>query len=59
MARTGGYLDVRRLTVIGGAAAYDARIDGTAVSARSAGAGFEFPAGIRLLAGQVLSLTPR
>lgn len=59
MACTGGYLDLRRLTVVGEAAEYDVRVDGTAVPARSTGAGVEFPHGIRLLAGQRLHLTVR
>jgi non-lysosomal glucosylceramidase len=59
MACSGGWLDLNRLTVVGGAAEYDASIDGTAVPARCANAGIEFPGGIRLIAGQVLTLAAR
>jgi hypothetical protein len=59
MACTGGRLDLHRLTVVGGAAAYHACVDGTAVPSRCAGAGIQFPDGIRLIAGQKLTLTAR
>jgi hypothetical protein len=59
MACTGGRLDVHRLTVVGGATAFDASVDGKAVPTRCIGAGIEFPDGIRLLAGQTLTLTAR
>ena len=59
MACTGGRLDLRRLTITGGTAEYDVCVDGTAVPARCAGTGIEFPDGIRLIAGQVLSLVAR
>src|SRR5262249_22913526 len=59
IACTGGRLDLHRLTVAGGAAEYDACIDGTAVPSRCAGAGIQFPDGIRLIAGQMLTLVPR
>jgi len=56
---TRGRLDARRLTVVGGAAEYDASVDGTAVPTRCASSGIEFPDGIRLLAGQILTLAAR
>jgi non-lysosomal glucosylceramidase len=59
MACTGGRLDLRRLRIVGGAAAYAACVDGTAVPARCANACVEFSGGIRLIAGQVLTLAAR
>jgi len=59
MACTGGRLDLRRLTVVGGAGAYVAFVDGTAVPTRCTGAGIEFPDGIRLIVGQTLTLAAR
>jgi non-lysosomal glucosylceramidase len=59
MACTGGRLGLHRLTIVGGAPAYDASVDGTPVPTRCAGAGIEFPDGITLTAGQVLNLAAR
>jgi uncharacterized protein (DUF608 family) len=65
LACTGGRLDLRRLTVVGGPAEYDgcgacgACLDGTAVPSRRAGAGIEFPGGITLVGGQTLTLALR
>jgi hypothetical protein len=59
LACTGGRLDLHRLTVAGDPAEYGACVDGTAVPSRRAGAGIEFPGGIRLTAGQTLTLAPR
>ena len=59
MACTGGRLDVHRLTVAGGAAGYDASVDGKARATRCTDAGIEFPDGMRLLAGQILTLAAR
>jgi hypothetical protein len=59
MSCTGGRLDMHRLTVVGGAAEYDPSVDGTAVPARRAGAAIQFPDGIRLTAGQILTLAAR
>ena len=56
MTCTGGRLDLRQLTVVGGATEYDASVDGTAVPTRCTTAGIEFPDGIRLFAGQKLTL---
>ena len=56
MACTGGRLDLHRLTIVGGAAAYEASVDGTAVPGRCTEAGIEFPDGITLVTGQALSL---
>ncbi|HTQ22469.1 GH116 family glycosyl-hydrolase [Mycobacterium sp.] len=53
----GGQLDLRRLTVVGGADDYHASVAGTAVPTRCTDAGIEFPAGLRLSAGQTLILT--
>ena len=47
------------LVVVGGATAYDASVDGTAVPTRCTSGGIEFPDGIRLLAGQILTLAAR
>ena len=47
------------LTVVGGVGTYDAFVDETAVPTRSAGAGIEFPGGIRLVDGQTLILAAR
>jgi len=59
MACNGGRLDVHRLTVVGGATDYDASVDGKALSTRCTDGGIEFPDGIRLLAGQILTLAAR
>lgn len=59
IACTGGRLDLHRLTVVGGAAEYDASVDGTAVPARRTTAGIQFAHGIRLIAGQTLTLAAR
>jgi hypothetical protein len=59
MACAGGRLDVRRLTVVGSTANFDASVDGTAVPARNTDGGIEFPAGITLIAGQMLTLATR
>ena len=59
MAYTGEWLDLNRLSVVGGAAKYYASIDGTAVPARCANAGIEFPDGIGVIAGQRLTLAAR
>jgi non-lysosomal glucosylceramidase len=59
MACTGGRLDVHRLTIVGGATGYDASVDGKAVPTRCTSAGIEFPEGIRLFAGQTLTLAAR
>jgi hypothetical protein len=59
MACTGGQLDLRRLTVVGGVGAYNAFVDGAAVPARCTQAGIEFPSGIRLIGGQTLVLAAR
>jgi hypothetical protein len=59
IACTGGRLDLHRLTVAGGAAEYNASVDGTAVPSQCAGAGIQFPGGIRLIAGQILTLAAR
>ena len=59
MACTGGRLDVHRLTVVGRATEYVASVDGTAVPTRCTTAGIEFPDGITLLAGQILTLAAR
>jgi hypothetical protein len=59
MACTGGRLDLHRLTIVGGAAAYEASVDGTAVPGRCIEAGIEFRDGITLVTGQVLSLAAR
>ena len=59
MACTGGRLHLHRLTVVGGAADYHASVDGTAVPSRCAGAGIQFPNGIRLIVGQTLTLAAR
>jgi non-lysosomal glucosylceramidase len=59
MACAGGWLDLHRLTVVGGAADYEASVDATAVPARCTDAGIEFPDGITLIAGQMLTLTTR
>jgi non-lysosomal glucosylceramidase len=59
MACTGGRVDLHRLTVVGGVGTYDAFVDGTAVPTRCAGAGIEFPGGIRLIDGQTLILAAR
>jgi hypothetical protein len=59
IACTGGRLDLHRLTVTGGAAEYGASVDGTAVPSRCAGGGIQFPDGIRLIAGQTLTLAAR
>ena len=45
--------------VAGDPAEYGACVDGTAVPSRRAGAGIEFPGGIRLTAGQTLTLAAR
>lgn len=58
---TGGFLDVRRLTVLGGAPAYQTSVDGSAVATEGAVAAdgaVEFAAALRLAAGQVLRLVP-
>jgi uncharacterized protein (DUF608 family) len=56
---TGGQLDLRRLTVVGGVGPYDAFVDGTAVPVRCTQTCIEFPSGIRLIDGQTLILSAR
>jgi hypothetical protein len=56
MACTGGRFDLHRLTVVSGAGAYNVFVDGTAVPTRCTSAGIEFRGGIRLIAGQTLTL---
>lgn len=55
---TGGRLDLHRLTIVGGAAGYDASVEGVTVQVRCTDASIAFPGGLRLAAGQVLTLTP-
>jgi hypothetical protein len=59
LACTGGRLDLRRLTIADGVAGYHVCVDGTAVPARCTDGHIEFPDGIRLTAGQVLTLAAR
>ena len=59
MTCTGGSLDVRRLTVVGSTANFDASVDGTAVPARCTEGSIEFLDGMTLIAGQMLTLAAR